>query len=65
MTSNSRDADACEIAQPWPSQLTVSTRPPDASVRTRSVTSSPQVGFTWWDSAFDGSVSPYPWGLRA
>ena len=51
--SASTDAEACEIEQPTASYETSSTLSPfPSSARcTRSVTSSPHVGFTWCTSA--------------
>jgi hypothetical protein len=58
--SVSTDVDAWLIEQPAPSYETSSTTPP--ATFTRSVTSSPQVGFTWCTSASYGSRRPRPCG---
>ena len=46
------ESDAWEIEQPWPSHVIESMRgaPSAADTATRSVTSSPHVGLSWWDS---------------
>ena len=58
------EADAWEIEQPSASYDTSSTTRPSGPSQTctRSVTSSPQVGFTWCTSASKGSRSPACWG---
>src|SRR4029450_10087909 len=53
-------ADAWLIEQPMPWYETSSMTP--SPTRTRSVISSPQVGFTWWASASYGSRRPRPCG---
>ena len=58
------DTDACEIEQPSESYDTSRTVLPSSDIRTRSVTSSPQVGLTWCTSASNGSRSPLWCGLR-
>ena len=50
------EVEACEIEQPTPSYDTSLTTP-SATCR-RSVTSSPQLGFTWCTSASYGSRRP-------
>ena len=55
------EVEACEIEQPTASYDTSATTP--SATCTRSVTSSPQVGFTWWTSASKGSRSPLWWGF--
>ncbi len=50
------DVDAWLIEQPSPSQPRSVIAP--SVMRTRSVTSSPQVGFTWCTSASNASGSP-------
>src|SRR3954449_1161866 len=59
------DAAACEIEHPSASYETSSTRVPSGpSARcTRSVSSSPHVGLTWWTSASKGSRRPLWWGF--
>ena len=52
---------ACEIEQPIASYDTSATRPVRRRC-TRTVTSSPQVGLTWWTSASYGSRRPAWWG---
>src|SRR6185437_2933507 len=54
--SVSTEVDAWLIEQPAPSYETSSTTP--SATLTRNVTSSPQVGFTWWTSASYGSRRP-------
>src|SRR4051794_3900107 len=54
--SVSTEADAWEIEQPTASYDTSSTTPSRRC--TRRVTSSPQVGLTWWTSASNGSRRP-------
>ena len=50
------DVDAWLIEQPSPSQPSSAIAP--SATRTRSVTSSPQVGLTWCTSASNGSSRP-------
>ena len=45
--SVSTEAEAIEMEQPSPSQRSSLTLPP--ATDTRTVISSPQVGFSWWD----------------
>ena len=56
------EMEACEMEQPSPSQPMAVMRP--STTRTPRVTSSPQVGLTWWDRPSGSFSAPAPWRSR-